>query len=182
MCNPQAVMFAFTVATTVAQSYQQKQQAEYAEGVAEYNLRKTENEAQRVKNVATERENKVRQEAAELKARQRASFAAAGIDIGLGTPLDLQADTETLAEVDALRIRETGDLQSKAMIEQSQLELDAARAMRESADKQFTLLTGGSTLLGAAGGKSLLGKAGDKNLLTTTATGGSANAMFGAFT
>jgi hypothetical protein len=157
MCNPQAVMFAFTVASSVAQSYQQKQQAEYAEGVAEYNLRKTENEAQRVKNVATERENKVRQEAAELKARQRASFAAAGIDIGLGTPLDLQADTETLAEVDALRIRETGDLQSKAMIEQSQLELDAASAMRKSADRQFKIMSGLAAGTATIGGTSLLG-------------------------
>jgi hypothetical protein len=173
-------MLAITAATTVAGAYEQKQQAEYGEDVAEYNARKLENEAQQTRNAATDKERALRQEAAELQARQRAQFAASGIDVGSETPINLQTDTETLAEADAYRIREAGDLQFQSLIDEGELGLSAARATRKMADRKFKLLTGGGTLLGAgiAGGKAFFGKTPD-NLLTTTASGQSANMRFG---
>jgi hypothetical protein len=86
-----------------------------------------------------------------------------------------------LAEADAYRIREAGDLQFQSLIEQGELGLSAATATRKMADRKFKLLTGGGTLLGAgiAGGKGFFGKATPDNLLTTTASGQSANMRFG---
>jgi hypothetical protein len=173
-------MLAITAATTVAGAYEQKQQAEYGEGVAEYNARKLENEAQQTRNAATDKERALRQEAAELQARQRAQFAASGIDVGSETPINLQTDTETLAEADAYRIREAGDLQFQSLIEQGELGLSAARATRKMADRKFSLLTGGFMGVAGIGGKAgLFSKAAGQDVKSFAATGGPVTSQIG---
>lgn len=106
MCDPVTATVAVTAIAGGMTAYQQQQQGKFQRGVAEYNARVAENEAQEVRNVGIERENIQRRRTAELLSKQRAQLGAANVDLGSGSALQLQEDTELLGEVDALRIRE----------------------------------------------------------------------------
>lgn len=87
------------------QGIAQKQQADYSAQVARNNdlLAKQYAKAELEKGQVAE-DNK-RQETAQRVAMVRAYGAANGLDVNSGTPLDLQADTARLGELDALTIR-----------------------------------------------------------------------------
>ena len=106
MCEPATIVMAVTAIAGAAMSaQQQRQQGQFQKGVAEYNAQVAENEATETRNKGTEEENKQRRRTAELLSKQRAQLGASGIELGSGSALQLQEDTETLGEVDALRIR-----------------------------------------------------------------------------
>lgn len=80
---------------------------------------------------------------------QRAAFAAEGIEIGAGSPLDIQEQTKTLGALDEMTIRNNAYRQAFGFRQQA-IEFGArARISRISARQQarITLLTGA---LGAA--------------------------------
>lgn len=82
-----------------------KQQADYSAQVARNNdlLAKQYAETERQKGAVAE-QNK-REETAQRVSIVRAVGAANGLDVNSGTPLDLQADTARMGELDALTIR-----------------------------------------------------------------------------
>lgn len=132
MCEPVTIMTVASVALTAASTYSQvqsqkataknqKAQGEYSQSVAEYNARVTENEAQSVINSGVEAENAQRQETAQLLSRQRAQLGASNVDIGSGSALQLQQNTETMGEADALRIRSNYTDQANALKQQAYL-------------------------------------------------------------
>jgi len=106
MCT---VVAAITVAMSLYQGVQEnnraKDQADYTQHVAAVNSRNRENEATKVRNVGVEEENKQRRMTAELLGRQRAQLGANGVQLDSGSALNLQQDTVSLGEEDALRIR-----------------------------------------------------------------------------
>lgn len=116
MCD---VMTALTVGATLYSGYTQRQQANaqgrVARQTANYNARLQENEAQRVRNVGIEEENKQRRMTAEMLSNQRAQLGAAGVQLNTGSALQLQEDTVNLGEVDALRIRRNYADEAKSM-------------------------------------------------------------------
>lgn len=118
MCNPQA---AVAVVTLLFSANQQVQQGKFAKGTAEFNERIAENEAQETRNVGNERENIQRRKTAELLSKQRAQLGASGLDLGSGSPFDLQQDTQLLGEIDAKRIRSNTDSQVSALNQQAGL-------------------------------------------------------------
>jgi len=164
MCDPvtvSVIAVGTTLASTAFSIVQSRQKAksarataEYNAGVSEYNARVSENEAQNVRNQATEAENAQRLKTARLLSKQKAQMGAANIDIGTGSALQLQEDTLSLGEADALRIRRSGDSQFAASMRQSELDRskgDLARYGGEVAESQSKFEIAGSLLSGAAG-------------------------------
>jgi hypothetical protein len=135
MCDPVTIGVVTMAVATVAQGQQAKQQGKYANKVAKFNARQTENQATRTRNMGTERENARRQKTAALLSQQRAQLGAANVDIGSGSALQLQEDTLTLGDVDALRIRqnfldqaEQQDLQASLIRSEGKAKEKAGRA------------------------------------------------------
>lgn len=102
-----------SVASTVYSAQQQRAQGRYKKGVADYNARVSENEAQEVRSAGVEAENIQRRKTAELLSKQKAQIGASGIELSSGSALQLQEDTTTLGEADALRIR--SNFEAKAL-------------------------------------------------------------------
>ena len=115
MCEVTTVMAVLSVASTAFAVNANIQQGKYRKGVAEYNARVKENEAQEVRRAGVEEENIQRRKTAELLSTQRAKLGASGIDLDSGSAFQLQQDTATLGEVDALRIRSNFETRADAL-------------------------------------------------------------------
>ena len=105
MCDPVTATAVATVASTAFMVTSQVRQGKFQKGVAKYNARVSENEAKETRRAGVEAENIQREKTAKLLAKQRAQLGAANVDLSTGSALQLQEETETLGEADALRIR-----------------------------------------------------------------------------
>lgn len=159
MCNPVLIVMAVsTIATGYMAKQQAEQQADYQEGVGEYNARVEENEAQKVANKGVQEENIHREKVARLAATQKAQFAARGVDVSSGSPLDIQQETIEFGNIDALRIRESFQEQSASLMTQSGLTRHESKAQagftRQKGKNKFTgsLLSAASTSFAGKGG------------------------------
>ncbi len=152
MCDPATIMVVTTLATTAYTADQQKKQGEYESGVAKYNQAVAENEAVAIQNQGTETENAQRQKTAELLSKQRAQLGAANVDLSSGSALQLQTDTQTQGDVDALRIRSNASGQAAAMSGQADLYGSNAEFAEYAgnAGAVGTLLSGGAQAAGVA--------------------------------
>ena len=150
MCDPVTLSAVASITGAVAAGYQQVQQGRFQQGVADYNARVAENEAEETRNAGVEEENKQRQKTAQLLSKQRAQLGASGVDLTSGSALQIQQDTQTLGEVDALRIRSNFENQATS------LETGADLTRTEGANARSagfgraagTLLSGAGTALG----------------------------------
>lgn len=134
MCEPTTIALAVTaVAGAFAQQRQANQRADYEQGVADYNSRVAENDAQSERTAATTAENAQRLKTARFISTQRAQLAASNIDINSGSALQIQEDTATLGEADALRIRATGDARVASLLGESELQTAAGKAAQANA-------------------------------------------------
>lgn len=149
MCNPAAIQAAVAVVGAAYGAQQQAAQGRYQRGVNEYNAAVAANEAQKEKEAGVEAENMQRRRTAELIAKQRTQLAAANIDLGSGSALQLQEDTAALGEADALRIRSNTADRAKSLLTQSTL-LGNQGAFAQSAGRAAavgTLLSGAGAVL-----------------------------------
>ncbi len=104
-----------------------------------------------------------------LKGKQRAAFAAAGVEINEGTPLDVIAQTAADAETNALR--------AALAFEQQAEDLESAGRIAAMQG----ILGAGSTILGGAGTIANLGGIGSRGGRTTPIPAGSVRAPSGSF-
>ena len=146
MCNPAAIQAVVVIASTAYSVQTQRAQGKYQKGVADYNARVDENEAQRTREVGVEAENVHRRKAAALLSEQRAQLGAAGVELGSGSPLQLQEDTVALGEADALRIRSNYEAKAESLETGAGLTRSKGDAAKTFADKKSA-----GTILGAAG-------------------------------
>jgi len=144
MCDPVTIAVVATTASTAFSVVNTMQQTREKKAAAAYNTRVAENEAQTIRNQATEAENAQRLKTQRLLSKQRAQLGAAGVDLGSGSALQLQEDTLTLGEADALRIRRTGDSRFDASMREGELET----AKGSLAETQGMFDIGGSLLSG----------------------------------
>jgi len=140
-----------TVVSAGYQANQQRQQGKFRKGVADYNARVAENEAEQTRNVGVERENLQRRKTAELLSKQRAQLGASGVELTSGSALQLQEDTQTLGEADALRIRSNfegraGALDTGAALTTQQGEFEESAGNSAAVG---TLLAGAGKALGS---------------------------------
>jgi len=147
MCTPTAMILT-TIASTAMQMKASSDQADFEQGKAEYNARVSENTAQKVVDVGVEKENVLRLKTARLQAQQKAQLGALNVDVGSGTAFQLQEDTATLGEADALRIRSGALDQAGSLMTQSKLtRSEGEYAQIAGKNKAFgSLLKGGSSI------------------------------------
>ncbi len=93
----------------------------YEAGIAAYNARVAENDAEKVREVGVEKENDRRRRTAHLVSKQRTQLAANNVDIGSGSALQLQQDSLDLGEVDALRVKKNYENQAERFEQQEAL-------------------------------------------------------------
>jgi len=150
MCGVTEVAAATALASTAFQVKQARDQSSFQQGTAEFNARVAENEAERTREIATEQENTQRQRTAEFVSRQRAQLGAAGVDLASGSALQLQQDTETLGDIDALRIRTRGEDQFAALTREADFSTAQGGFAKQAGRNQEvgSLLTGGANVLG----------------------------------
>lgn len=151
MCTPTA----YFVMTAVSTAYSMKaasDQGDYEQGVAKYNARVAENDAQKTQEKGVEAENIQRQKTAQLLSEQRAQLGAANVNLGTGSAFQLQEDTAIQGEADALRIRRNTGEQVSALQEKSSLLLNQGEAAQTAGqNKAFgSLLKGASSMAGTA--------------------------------
>lgn len=141
---------AVSAAATIYSGYAQKKQAAAAAAADNYNAQMIENQAQQALDVATQKENIHRQQVADTISRQRAGYAAGNIALDTGisdTPTNVQRDTALLGEVDAMRIRSTGQKQYESLMGQAGLTRMGAGSKLAAGQNALT-----GSLLSAGGG------------------------------
>lgn len=144
MCEPTMIAGGAILVSSLFTAQQQRAKGKHQQGVAEYNARVAENEAQQIRNVGVEQENVQRSKTAELQSKQRAQLASRNIDLTTGSALQLQEETAELGEVDALRIRSNTENRVEAALSQADLtRREGQFASESSKGKAFgTLLSG----------------------------------------
>lgn len=182
MCDPLTagvVLMGVTTAVSVNQGYQQ---GKYEEGVGKYNARVSQNQAQEVRNQGNEAENAHRQRVAELLSKQRAQLGASGVSLTSGSPLQLQQDTITLGEADALRIRNNYSSKVGALgVESTLLESQGKFAKSAGNSAAFgSLLKGGSNIMGTGVADKWFTPNSSANV-TTTLNGDTATMKYGNY-
>lgn len=151
MCTPTAYVV-MTLATTAMSMKAASDQADYESDVAAYNKRVAENDAQKLRNVGTEKENIQRQKTAQLISKQKAQLGAFNVQLGTGSAVDIQEDTAMLGEIDAMRIRSNTDEAVTAKMSQATLiESEGKNAQVAGRNKQIgTMLGAASSIAGTA--------------------------------
>lgn len=128
----------------------QKAQAEST--AARYNAETAEQNAKQAQDKAREDERQFRQQTKKQLGTMRANYGASGVTME-GSPLDVLESSAANAELDALKIRQTGEAKANAFRGEARLErfkgdyaLKAGKLSAASA-----LLSGGGQMAGAMG-------------------------------
>lgn len=147
MCSPTLVI---TSISTLMSMKSASDQASFEAGTANYNARVAENTAQKTINAGVEKENAQRLKTARLQAQQKAKLGSLNVDVASGSAAQLQEDTATLGEVDALRIRSNTLDKAEALMDQSKLFKAQAKAAKQAGKNKMigSLLTGLGTAAG----------------------------------
>jgi hypothetical protein len=134
-----------------SQGQTQSKNARAQQAMAEYNAKIQEQAAGDVRRQAGLKEDAQRRKAAMILGTQRAAIAESGFDAS-GSMLDLVNQSSTNAELDALNIRYTGEMQAKGLLAQSQLSnyQGSIYGMNAEDAKTASYVGVGSALLGAA--------------------------------
>lgn len=96
-------------------------------------------------------EHNTRLKTANLKGEQIASFAARGLDLGVGSPLDILTDTDFMGERDALLVRDNAAKEVWGLRNTAQNYTSNADLLDWRADQQNPIADAAGTLLTGAG-------------------------------
>jgi hypothetical protein len=85
--------------------------------------------------------------------RQRAGYAAGGVNVDSGSPLDVMGDTENQIKFEAMNRFYAGEEAAKTASDQAAFDTKAAAAAKKAADTNSTsaLIGGGASLLSGIG-------------------------------
>jgi hypothetical protein len=150
---PAIIAIVVTVASTVVAARAQRQQVKAQEEMNNYNASLAEQEA-----LVRERDSRIaanaqREEAARALSRQRALYAAAGVDAAEGTPLMVMAQQASEFELAAQETTRTGNIQAGQLRSQAALDRMAGNVAVKAGKLNSTasLLQGASQAAGAYG-------------------------------
>lgn len=131
-----------TIAGGYAQSNQLKAQAQ----ADRYNALVSRQKSEATLSAANQQEEQQRRSARLAAGERRAAIAQSGAGLG-GSSADIDRQSEVMAELDALNIRYSGQLQSTGLMNQANLDEASARANKKAARSAVT-----SGYIGAATG------------------------------
>ena len=146
MCEPTTILLATTALSGTIAAKGAYDQGQVAKQVGRNNQIMAEYAAQDAQRRAGEDALKVQQRASALKGTQRATMAAKGLDLGVGTSADLLDQTDFFGATDAATTRSNGNRDAWSARASGQ----AARAQGEASARQGNL-SAFSTVLGTAG-------------------------------
>jgi hypothetical protein len=150
MCDAvSATLAVISAYSAYSQSKAAQQQAEYNAIVADNNAKMAEYQAADALARGEQDAINVRRKAAAIKADQRTTMAARGLDLGAGTPLDLLDQTDYFGAQDVATARGNAGKEAYALRAQGNNFSTQAAASRAAADAQSPLL---SAALGGAQG------------------------------
>lgn len=87
----------------------------------------------------------------QLKGAQRAQLAANGVDLGVGSALNMLTDTDYFGEIDANTITDNAAKEAWAIRAQANNYSNEAALLRSRADAEKPLMSAGASLLTSAG-------------------------------
>lgn len=151
-----ALSTALMVAGTVVSSYGQVQEGKVAQNTAEYNAKLAEQQAVTLDQENRENMIRLRAENNRLMGKQAASYAASGIRIDTGSPLEAQADTAAILELSLLDQNRASQAQQSSLFGQAGALRVAGKnyAMAGKIRGTATLFSGIGNALAVAEGKS----------------------------
>lgn len=138
---------------SIAQGAAGAAQANYQAKIAENNAIIARQNAQYASVKGSREEEAFRIKATNLRSTQKASFATSGVDVNVGSPLQVQIGSKILEQLDAATIRnnafrEMADYEQQAMNFKAEA---GARKMEASAAMMSGLIGGASGLVSAVG-------------------------------
>lgn len=147
-----AAAAAFSVASTVVggimqaqsaseQASIQRQQAEYQAQQYEFNAERARTEANDIAKKSMDEERAMRQQAALMKGKQRATAGAAGLDTGAGSTMDLLRESALIEDEDAQSIHYNSKKSQGGRIAEAQQSTWNAQAARTAGENQARATT-----------------------------------------
>ena len=137
-------MAALSLASAGISAHGQYQQGKATQQTARNNAQLAEAQARDAQLRGEQQVQEVNRRAASLKAAQRASLAARGVDAGYGTAADIQDQTDFFAATDSATARSNAAREAWSLRNQ-------ATGYRTQADSVNPGLTAGTSMLGAVG-------------------------------
>lgn len=129
-----------------------KQQGAYQQRVADMNARQSELMAKDALERGARESSLVRRRARQLIGTQRAGFAGQGVDVNSGTAIQVQDETFTMGEADALTVKNNAWREAwgyRTQAQQTRVQARIANATNRLQARN-TMLTGGLSSLGTA--------------------------------
>jgi hypothetical protein len=152
MCEPATiVMGVAALAGGLYAADQQKQAGRYEQEVAEQNAKLDRVRQDQAREAGNIQEEQQRARVRQVLASQRAAFAAQGVDIGTGTPLDVLGETAGMGYADALTMRSNALREAWGYGVSATNEQNRGRFARWSGNSQATgtLLSTASSVAGS---------------------------------
>ena len=148
----------------LAQGAQQAAELQGQANIADYNATVARNAAASAGQQASAEEERARREARQVMGGQRAAMGESGTTVNFGSNLDLQRQSGTAAELDALNIQYEGDVRRTSLLNEEIAQTYNAKTARKSAksvmkSRWFSAAGAAAQGYAGAGGKSFFGKA-----------------------
>lgn len=141
-----------------AQLESQASSMRFQSDISQLNAAQAEFTAQQIMLVGQQRQGKIGLRAGKIKSSQRASMAARGIDLGVGSAVETIATTDLMKEIDMLttnaetvRSAEAARLQRQNYLTASAMQDVSAMNLAGSAASISPMMALGGSLLGSAG-------------------------------
>jgi hypothetical protein len=126
--------------------------------ISQLNAAQAEFTAQQILRAGQQKQGQIGLRAGKIKSSQRASMAARGIDLGVGSAVETIATTDLMKEIDMLTVNadtvrssEAARLQRQNYLTASALQDVSASNLAASGDSISPFMAAGSSILGSAG-------------------------------
>ncbi len=141
-----------------AQLESQASSMRFQSDISELNAAQAEFTAQQILRAGQQKQGQIGLRAGKIKSSQRASMAARGIDLGVGSAVETIATTDLMKEIDMLTVNadtvrssEAARLQRQNYLTASALQDVSASNLAASGDSISPFMAAGSSILGSAG-------------------------------
>jgi len=141
-----------------AQLESQASSMRFQSDISELNAAQAEFTAQQILRAGQQKQGQIGLRAGKIKSSQRASMAARGIDLGVGSAVETIATTDLMKEIDMLTVNadtvrssEAARLQRQNYLTASAMQDVSASNMAASGDRISPFMAAGSSILGSAG-------------------------------
>lgn len=140
------ILAGISLASGAMAGFEQEQQGRIAKSIGEANAGVDEADALQLEINAQETIRRMREEGRKFTGSQRAKYAASGVVVDTGTPLEVMAETEGTLKMQQLEEQRAAALKAQGLRYQAQLSrLYGAEALRSAKVQSTTSLIGGAT-------------------------------------